>query len=158
MNPNIHPPKPCYGAPCGWTMPNWCPNRIPSTPVPAPKPFPMPTWNGEYCGRMPAKIRRGAQPQCPMVATIPLLTVATPDNLKGLCNCFVHVDQNNTTYYIDDQHRMAIIWAGPVISDNYDYEENPLGLRSQEVWDFASNRVVKYSATGNYIVINGATE
>lgn len=148
---------PHYGAPCGWQMPSWCPNHPPVAPAPVPTPAPMPVWHGEYAGMMPAKIRRGASPECPMMATIPLLSVATPENLKGLCNCFVHVDQNNTTYYIDDQHRMAITWAGPVIADNYDYEENPYALRNQEVWDFESGRVVRYNATGEYMIFNKET-
>ncbi len=155
MNPNMFPH---YGAPCGWTMPNWCPNHPPVEPAPAPMPMPAPMWGGEYRGAMPAKIRRGAVPECPITAVIPMLNVSTPENLKGLCNCFVHVDQNNTTYYIDDQHRMAITWAGPVEADDYDYANNPLGLRSQEVLDFKNGRMIKYNAIGEYMIFNKETE
>lgn len=140
-------PLPHYGAPCGWQMPNWCPNHpapAPCPPMPAPMPFP-----GPY---VPAQLERGADPQCPPVAVIPILEVLTRDNLKDLSACFVHVDENNTTYYIDHQHRIIQIYAGPVEVDDYDYQNNPLGLRSQELWDFKNNRVVRYSATGEMIV------
>lgn len=156
MNPNNYPPKPCYGAPCCWQMPSWCPNKPHSQPIPTPKPMPNPNWRMDCCGSVPAKIRRGAQPGCPMVATIPILMAATVDELKGICNAFVHVDQNNTTYYIDDQHRIVTTWAGPIVQDNYDYQANPLNVRSQEVWDFEGNRVIKYNELGEYIVLNGA--
>lgn len=133
-----------YGAPCGWTMPNWCPNHPKPGPVP-PRPFhPFPG--------VPARIERGAEPQCPPLAVIPTIEVMKRDDIKSLSNCFVHVAENNTTYYIDHQHRIIVTYAGPVEVDNYDYEENPLGLRSQEVWDFANNRVIRYSKTGQYIV------
>ena len=94
------------------------------------------------------------EPGCPFIATIPTLTVENVAGLKGLANCLVHVSANNTTYYIDDKHRIVTTWAGPVEADNYDYVNNPLGLRSQEVWDFANNRVIRYNSVGAYMVDN----
>ena len=137
---------PHYGAPCGWQMPNWCPHCSKPGPEPGPAPMPFP---GPY---VPARFERGADPQCPPVAVIPVLEVLTRENLKDLSACLVHVDENNTTYYIDHQHRIIQVWAGPVEVDDYDYQNNPLGLRSQEVWDFKNGRVVRYSATGEMIV------
>lgn len=105
----------------------------------------------EYGPAVPGRLAPGA-PKCPFIATIPTLVVQNVAGLKGLANCLVHVTENNTTYYIDDKHRITITWAGPVEADNYDYEANPLNLRSQEVWDFANKRITRYSAVGGYMV------
>lgn len=129
---------PHYGSPCGWQMPCWCPKcqkrKAPEPPI-AP---------------IPARIARGVIPACPPVAVIPTIEIPTADGLKTLYNCFAHVDSTNTTYYIDDKHMIIVIWAGPVEVDDYDYQTNPLGLRSQEVWDFKNNRVIRYNKTGGY--------
>ena len=105
----------------------------------------------EYGERVPGAFRPGT-PKCPFVAVIPTLTVEHISGLRGLADCLVHVTDNNTTYYIDDKHRIAITWAGPVEADDYDYESNPLNLRSQEVWDFKNKRVIRYSAQGDYMI------
>ena len=102
---------------------------------------------------MPAHIKKWARPQCPVVAVIPLVEVATPENLKKLSNCFVHVLSTNTTYYIDNQHRFIQTWAGPVFADNYDYETNPLDLRGQFVPDMANGRLIIYNNTGEHFEI-----
>lgn len=96
---------------------------------------------------------RAQAPKCPMVAVIPTLVVDNVEGLKGLANCLVHVDNINTTFYIDDKHRMIITWAGPVEIDDYDYEENPLRLRSQICYDFANDRAIFFNKTGNYKII-----
>ena len=87
---------------------------------------------------------------CRSAAVIPVLTVQTVDGIKNVASCFVHVLENNTTYYVDDKHRIIITWAGPVEFDNYDYANNPLKLRSQQVWDFKNNRVIYYNKIGEY--------
>ena len=97
---------------------------------------------------------RNVAPTCKDIAVIPSLTVENTTGLKGLADCFVHVNDNNTTYYIDDKGRMMITWAGPVEADGYDYENNPRGLRSQVVYDFANNRAVYYNAIGGYRIIS----
>ena len=88
-----------------------------------------------------------------MVAVIPSVTVESKENLKDLADCFVHVTNINTTFYIDDKHRVMITWAGPVEIDDYDYQNNPLGLRSQTVYDFENNRAIYYNKTGGYRLI-----
>ena len=133
-------PTPWYH---GWVTPNWGP-RPPRPPFP-------PHYHG-----IPAKLERGAEPECPAVAVIPCVELPTTEGLKQLYNSFVHVDSNNTTYYVDDRGMILQVYAAPVQVDDYDYATNPLGLRSQEVWDFKNNRVIKYSATGDYILTEGA--
>lgn len=93
---------------------------------------------------------RNVAPSCKDVAVIPSVTVETTEGLRGLADCFAHVIANNTTYYIDDKGRMMITWAGPVEIDGYDYQSNPLKLRSQSVYDFVNNIEVYYNATGAY--------
>lgn len=93
---------------------------------------------------------RNVAPTCKDIAVIPSVTVENTAGLKGLADCFVHVIDNNTTYYIDDKGRMMITWAGPVEIDGYDYQSNPLKLRSQSVYDFVNNIEVYYNATGAY--------
>lgn len=84
----------------------------------------------EYKYTMPACIRNQA-PDCKAKAVIPSVTTQTVDGLTNLANCFVHVTDINTTFYVDDKHRVMITWAGPVEIDAYDIETNELGLRSQ---------------------------
>lgn len=67
----------------------------------------------EYKYTMPACIRNQA-PDCKAKAVIPSVTTQTVDGLTNLANCFVHVTDINTTFYVDDKHRPMIIWAGDV--------------------------------------------
>lgn len=105
----------------------------------------------EYKGCTPAVIQGVTKfDPCKVKAVIPSLTVETASGIKNVAACFVHVLQTNTTYYIDDKSRITKIWAGPIEYTGYDYEANPLKLRSQEVWDFENNRVIRYDKTGAY--------
>lgn len=67
----------------------------------------------EYGPKVCGAIRPG-EPKCPYQAVIPSLTVESVSNLKDLADCFAHVSGINTTFYIDDKHRITTIWAGPV--------------------------------------------
>ena len=107
----------------------------------------------EYCGSVCGAIRPG-EPKCPHAAVIPSMVVEHADNLKDLCDTFVHVSDINTTFYIDDKHRTIITWAGPVEYDNYDLTANSLGLRSQFLIDFANQRGAYYDKVGNYQIFN----
>lgn len=102
---------------------------------------------------MLAHIKKGPALQCPVKAVIPLIEVATDENLKTLSNCFVYVQSKNTTYYIDNQSRFICTWKGMVFQDGYDYETNPLGIRGQIVPDFENNRVIIYNNTGESMVV-----
>jgi hypothetical protein len=106
----------------------------------------------EYGHKHNACIRE-TEPQCPYTAVIPTVTLETADNIRELADCFVHVTNINTTYYIDDKHRIIVTWAGPVEVNDYDYQNNPLGLRSQWAYDFANNRGIYYNAQGVYRTI-----
>lgn len=86
-----------------------------------------------------------SQSPCPHRAVIPVLTVETADGIKNVAGCFVHVMQNNTTYYIDDKSRIITVWAGPIFYDDYDYQANPFDLRGQVVYDFSNNRKIIYN-------------
>ena len=101
----------------------------------------------EY-GRKACGCIREKQPGCPMQAAIPSVTVDSITSIKGLADCFVHVADTNTTYYIDDKHRLMITWAGVVNVSNYDFETNPLNLRNQLVVDSAANKAGIYDAQG----------
>ena len=84
----------------------------------------------EYSHKMLACIKR-KKPDCLAKAVIPSITVDTKEGITNLANCFVHVTNINTTFYVDDKHRIMITWAGPVEVEDYDIENNPLELRSQ---------------------------
>lgn len=103
----------------------------------------------EYGKCVPGAIRQIA-PSCKDLAVIPSVTVENTEAMKNLANCFVHVTSNNTTYYIDDKHRITIIWAGPIEANNYNYALNPLKLRSQSVYDFQNNIEIYFNAVGEY--------
>lgn len=106
----------------------------------------------EY-GRRAHGCIREQQPECPLRAVIPSVVVDSVSNISELADCFVHVTSINTTFYIDDKHRTIITWAGPVEVEDYDYEANPLNLRSQTVYDFQNNRAIVYNKTGEYRLI-----
>lgn len=94
---------------------------------------------------------------CSAWAVIPSYTVGTSANLQGLRNAFVHVSDINTTYYIDNRLRRIITWKGPVFQDNYDYENNPLKLVDQIVYDGDNNRIIIFNQTGNHQLISTDT-
>lgn len=107
-----------------------------------------------------ARIYRGSAPKCPIEASIPLIEVATEEDIKTLSNCFVHVMSNNKTFYIDSKHRFIICWAGDLYIDDYDTQTNPLNLRAQAVVDFKNNKVTYFNPTGKALTISAdeATE
>lgn len=105
--------------------------------------------NTEYGAPNRGCIRPG-EPKCPHICVIPAFTVEDTSGVRGFADCFVHVLSINTTYYIDDKHRIITTWAGDLEIDDYDYEANPLALRSQTVFDFANNRGIRYNKTGGY--------
>ncbi len=108
----------------------------------------------EYEGRVPACLR-AVKPKCPHVAVIPSITVSNNAGLKGLSDCFVHVSDTNTTYYIDEKPTITTIWAGPVEYNNYDFEANPLGLRGQYVVDSATGVSIYYDQYGVMTSLSG---
>lgn len=107
----------------------------------------------EYGKAVPGCLR-AVEPKCPFVAVIPSITVSDKTGIKNLADCFVHVANINTTYYIDDKKRITKIWAGPVEYDNYDLDANTLGLRSQFLIDRANDYAVYYNKTGGYQKFN----
>lgn len=110
----------------------------------------------EY-GRMANGCIREKQPGCPMQAVIPSVTIESIDGIKNLADCFVHVANTNTTFYIDDKHRMIVTWAGLVSVSGYDFDANPLNLRSQVAYDAGSNKAAIYDAYGNALIFQVST-
>lgn len=92
-------------------------------------------------------------PCCPP-ETANVVQVESVDGIKGLNNCFVYVQSNNTSYYVDNAHRITQLCAMPIYQDKYDYQNNPLSLRSQTVYDFASNLMIIYNPEGKYRLVN----
>lgn len=110
----------------------------------------------EYCGCRLGCIRKG-EPDCMPKAVIPAVTTETVDGITNLANCFVHVTNINTTFYIDDKHRPMITWAGPVELTTYDYVENPLKLRSQFLFTTinGSESMIYFDKIGTAHIISG---
>lgn len=102
----------------------------------------------EYAYKQKACIRE-KQPDCEAQAVIPSITVETVDGITNLANCLVHVTSTNTTYYVDDKHRIMITWAGPVDIPGYNMEENPNHYKDQIVTDIESEMAVIYDKHGN---------
>lgn len=91
--------------------------------------------------------------QCPR----PAATVRTVDSIglvRRFTNTLVFVRPINTTFYVDTNHQATIVFAGPVFQDGYDYQTNPLGVRSQTVYDFRNNLEIVYNGKGEYRVTN----
>lgn len=110
----------------------------------------------EYKYTMPACIRN-KNPDCTAQAVIPSITVETTDGISNLANCFVHVTSNNTTYYVDDKHRVMTTWSGLVPVEDYDFDANPFNLRNQIAYDEKNNVVAIYDDRGNYYIFQLAT-
>ena len=86
---------------------------------------------------------RVQQPKCPFIAVIPSVTIEDISGIKELADCFVHVTNINTTFYIDDKHHVTTVWQGPVettVPEDVQTEEQftefikSFGLRSQYLY------------------------
>lgn len=106
----------------------------------------------EYGETVPGCIR-AVEPKCPFVAVIPSITVDDRSGLNKLADCFVHVANINTTYYIDDKKRITKTWAGPVEYSNYDLDANTLNLRNQFLIDKTNDVAAYFDKTGKYQLI-----
>lgn len=102
----------------------------------------------EYCCPKLASIEAG-EPDCKNKAVIPSVTVESVEGITNLANCLVHVNDINTTFYVDDKHRVMITWAGPVNIPGYDMKNNPNGYRDQIVTDVENEIAVIYDKHGN---------
>lgn len=102
----------------------------------------------EYCGCKLGRIKE-IEPTCDSTAVIPSVTVESVEGITKLANCLVHVNDINTTFYVDDKHRVMITWAGPVDIPGYDMENNPNGYRDQIVTDVENETAVIYDKHGN---------
>lgn len=85
----------------------------------------------------------------------PIKVISTPTiaGLKQHSNAFVSVVETGETFFVDNAHKPTLIYAAPLFVDNYDYENNPRGLRAQVVYDFANNLEVIYNARGKYRLV-----
>lgn len=101
----------------------------------------------EYCCPKLASIKETA-PDCEHKAVIPSITVDSVEGITNLANCLVHVNDINTTFYIDDKHRIMITWAGPVNIPGYDMDANPEKFKDQIVTDVDSGLAVIYDKHG----------
>lgn len=101
----------------------------------------------EYCGCKLGRIKE-IEPTCDSTAVIPSITVESVEGITNLANCLVHVNDINTTFYVDDKHRVMITWAGPVDIPGYDMENNPNGYRDQIVTDIEKGIAVIYDKHG----------
>lgn len=97
----------------------------------------------EYCGRRNGCIRN-KNPECPYNCVIASVTVETTDGIKNLADCFVHVTSINTTFYIDDKHRIMTIWAGPVEVDL------PADIATQQEFD---DFVKSFALRGQFLYV-----
>lgn len=91
-------------------------------------------------------------PTCPQNVA----EVNSVDNVAGIKaykNSFVYVTNINTVFFIDNQRRITTICAMPLYKNNYDYQNNPLGLRSQTVYDFDNNLMIIYGPDASYRLI-----
>lgn len=65
----------------------------------------------------------------------------------------------NTTFYIDDKHRIMTTWAGLVSVEDYDFDANPLNLRGQWAYDAKNDIAAVYDKQGNAMFLQtGATD
>lgn len=103
----------------------------------------------EYCGCKLGRIKE-MDPTCDSTAVIPSITVDSVEGITNLANCLVHVTSTNTTYYVDDKHRIMITWTGLMTVHDYNFESNPLNLRNQIAYDSGNNIAAIFDNNGNY--------
>lgn len=101
----------------------------------------------EYKYSMKACIRN-KQPDCTAKAVIPSITIDHASDVGNYPNCLVHAVDTNTTFYVDDNHRPIITWAGFVNIPGYDMEHNPNHYKNQIVTDTVSKTAVIYDNNG----------
>lgn len=83
-----------------------------------------------YDYTLPACVRN-KKPECTKKAIIASTTVETTSKMEGIRDAFVHVTENNTTYYLDSCGNPIITWAGPIDMPRYDVDNNPFGYKKQ---------------------------
>lgn len=108
---------------------------------------------GECCNKPKKACIKPCKPGCPNDAVIPTVTVNSIEDIKGLQNCFVHVVDINTTYYIDDKNNIITTWSGLASVYDYDFDANPLNLRNQVAYDASQNIGAIYDKQGNMLKI-----
>lgn len=120
----------------------------------------QPTGTAEYCPGRHGDIVPGTN-DCVENATIAQVTVDTIDGITNLASCFVYVTSLNTTFYIDDKHRILTAWKGIVEDLEYDINANPRNLRSQLLYTNSTDQsgqvievVVYYDKEGTPHVLN----
>ena len=64
----------------------------------------------EYCKRVIGNIVE-TDDSCAAQATIPIYEVESVSDVRKIANGFVHVAENDTTYYVDDKHRILTTWS-----------------------------------------------
>lgn len=106
----------------------------------------------EYCGKRITTINKG-EPTCKATAVIPSIVVETAEGIKQMTNTLVRVSSTNTTYYVDDKHRITLVCAGPVEKSNYNFATNPDGIRGQIVFDKVTKRAFYYYMDGDSVEI-----
>lgn len=106
----------------------------------------------EYCGKRITTINKG-EPTCRATAVIPSIVVETAEGIKQMTNTLVRVSSTNTTYYVDDKHRITLVCAGPVEKSNYNFTTNPDGIRGQIVFDKVTKRAFYYYMDGDSVEI-----
>lgn len=104
----------------------------------------------EYCGTRIATIRKG-EPSCRATAVIPSIVVETTEGIKQMTNTLVRVSSINSTFYVDDKHRVTLVCAGPVEKSNYNFATNPDGVRGQMVIDKVTKRAFYYFMDGDSV-------
>lgn len=77
-----------------------------------------------------------------------VVTVQSVAGIKGLNNCFVHVLDNNTVYYVDSQHHTTVVSSQVVELTEYDSEKNPLNLRNQIAYDTKRELLTYFDNSG----------
>ena len=102
----------------------------------------------EYCGKRITTINKG-EPTCKATAVIPSIVVETAEGIKQMSNTLVRVTDINSTFYVDDKHRITLVCANPVEKSNYDFETNPDGVRGQIVADKVTKEIVYYYLDGD---------
>ena len=85
----------------------------------------------EYDYTLPGCFRNDKAKNCLVRAIIGNRVVENTTDLKCLKDELVHVNNTNTTYYMDGQGSPMLIWAGTVETPLYNLDENKFNLRAQ---------------------------
>ena len=99
----------------------------------------------------PARIDCIAPKLCECTTGIQITTAKTLAEARKFQNYYVHVQENNSTYYIDCDHDPILLFKGILYIDDFDPATTTVKYQDQIVVDAKSHVAYWYLSDGTYL-------